>query len=203
MEPFAWPAAVVILGLAGMLIFRRPLLGFFSRTTSLAVWKGKVEVSAAPQVTAQSEGNEELMKAFDNALLVVDEQAINADLEKRGLAGRITAIPVLVRHLAAARIALHFERAYSIVWGSQLAILQHVNTLGETGASMESLKPFYLQAAATYPQIYQKYAFEAYMGFLASQMLVEIKKDHAFITLVGREFLRWLIGEGRTLYKAG
>lgn len=186
-----------------MLIFRRPLLGFLSRTTSLAVWKGKIEANAAPQVAAQSEGADELMKAFDNALLVVDEEAINDDLEKRGLAGQAAAVPVLVRHLAAARIALHFERAYSIIWGSQLAILQHLNTLGDSGAPPESLEPFYSQAAATYPLMYHQYAFKRYMGFLASQMLVQIRKDHAFITLAGREFLKWLIDEGRALYKAG
>lgn len=203
MDPLAWPAAAVILGLAGMLIFRRPLLGFLSRTTSLSVWKGRIEASASPQTTAQSQGAEDLMKVFDNALLVVDEEAINADLKKRGLEGQLGAIPVLVRYLAATRIALHFERAYSFIWGSQLAILQHLNTLVDVGASMESLKPFYEQAAATYPQMYKTYRFETYMSFLRSQMLVEIKKDHAFITLIGREFLKWLIDEGRALYRVG
>ncbi|MGH7427952.1 MAG: hypothetical protein ACREJ4_06295 [Candidatus Methylomirabilaceae bacterium] len=203
MEQFAWPAAVVILGLAGMLIFRRALHGFFSRTTSLALWKGKVEARAVPQTPAPKDAAHDLMKIFDNALLVANEEVINADLKKRKLDGQVAAIPALVRHLAAMQIVLHFERVYSSVWGSQLAILQHLSALGATGAPIESLRPFYQQAAATYPPMYQTYRFEEYMDFLGDQMLIDIKKDHAFITLVGREFLKWLIDEGRSLYKGG
>lgn len=198
MDAFAWPAVVVLLGITALVIVRRPLRRFVSKATSLQLWGARVEATATQQLPAsKTDTSHDLMKAFDNALLVANEKEIDADLKRRGLDGKVSAIPVLVRHLAATQIAVHFERVYSVIWGSQLAILQHLNTLGNAGAQLESLRPFYQQASVSYPPLYDGYPFESYMAFLTSHMLIEIKGGSVFITLVGREFLKWLIDEGR------
>ena len=53
------------------------------------------------------------------------------------------------------------------------------------------------------PGQYANYSFEQWLVYMESQMLVTRKDDKVYITLDGREFLKYLIHQGYTLYKYG
>ena len=68
---------------------------------------------------------------------------------------------------------------------------------------MESLKPYYDLAKGQAPELYENYSFEQWLTFMENHRLVGRKESKVAITLVGREFLKYLVNQGFSLYKAG
>ncbi len=142
---------------------------------------------------------EALMRALDSTLLREVEDRITNDLRQRNLPTE-EAVRVLVRYLAGTRIELDFERIYSPILGSQLSLLNYLNTQAD-GQPAEALRPFYTSAASQYPQVYSGYSFEQWLGFLQGSLLVRQDGGRLRITVKGREFLAYLTQKGRTLNK--
>lgn len=203
MEFLAWPAAVVILGIAAMLFFRKPLTQFIGR----AIEMGPKGIRAGSP-TAQEVGTavrpspaDELLRAFDNALLVQQENYIRAELERLNITQVTERERVLIRLLAAVAIVSAFERTYSLIWGSQLGLLQFLNSAGTVAADV--LRPLYDLAAATEPELYRNYSFDQWLGFLEQSLLIARTDNTVSIMLQGREFLKYLLHQGYSLYKRG
>jgi hypothetical protein len=141
------------------------------------------------------------MRVLDNTLIREVEERITTDLRQRNLLGA-EAVPVLVRILAGMQIAFGFEETYRLIWGSQLSLLNYLNTQMD-GQPAEALRPFYTLAATQYPEAYNGYSFEAWLGFLRDQLLVREDGGRLRITVRGREFLTYLTRMGRSHNKAG
>jgi len=121
--------ALVILGIAFFLIFRQPIVALIGRIRSI----GRAGITTDP---AQREADakrdpraeaEALMRVLDNTLIREVEERITTDLRQRNLLGA-EAVPVLVRILAGMQIAFGFEETYRLIWGSQLSLLNYLNT---------------------------------------------------------------------------
>jgi hypothetical protein len=93
-----WPEAVVILGCIVIAVFRAPLSRLIERTEKVKDWlvAPKQQLPALPAAEAdqslptrnreeEQRGLEQLTKDFDNALLLIQEDAIRADLAKAKL----------------------------------------------------------------------------------------------------------------------
>ena len=199
MEKFAWPAVVIILGLAFIFTFRRQLGALIDRIQSISregIQTSQTQLSPDKKTSTA----EELMRSFDSPLLRETEKNITAELEGRGLANSLGAIPVLIRHLAQAQIYVWFEYYYQQIWGSQLAILNYLN-VSLTGETRETLVSFYTAAAKLYPAVFQKYPFESYLSFLTTNKLIVEENGRFKITVLGREFLTYLASTGKTTNK--
>ena len=145
---------------------------------------------------------EEAMKGIsDNPVLIEIEDHIRKDLEQRELAGRVEAIPALVKSLAAAILSSEFEAIYSTIFGSQLAILTHLNGCIPKGESVEIIKQFYTKAAVAYPAVYTGKPFEEYIAFLTSRLLVREEGGRYHLTNKGKEFIVQTVKIGYTLNK--
>lgn len=190
-----WPVAAIVIAIVAMVLFRSQLGALISRTKS--VGKGGIETfdQRAPQLTNERKGLEEFMRSFDNPLLVEGEQRIVADLQARGIQGPEDREKALVRALAAANATLHFERAHAAIWASQLTLLKALNA--GPGLSHAEVRPIYEAAKAAYPQLYQNYTFENWLGFLERFELAQIQNNRIVVTMVGREFLKFLIATAR------
>jgi len=199
MEKFAWPMAVLFLGIGFMIIFRRPLEALISRIQSISREGIQTSQTQLPPDKKTSTA-EELMRSFDSPLLRETEKDIKKDLEERGLANSLDAIPVLIRHFAQLKIYLWFEYYYQQIWGSQLAILNYLN-VSPTGETMETLVSFYTAAAKLYPAAFQKYPFKSYLDFLITCKLIVEENGRFKITVLGREFLTYLASTGKTTNK--
>ena len=204
MENLAWPGVVLLFGVFVILIFRKPLTRFLDRAQRI----GREGIQAAPpdqeNLTAgKLSPTDEALKIFDNALLLLKENSIRQELTELKIGDPAERERFLIRTVAAVAIAIDFDRAYAWIWGSQIAALQALNTVGANGFAVELLRPWYEQAKAQEPARYQGYSFEQWLGFLGGQSLVKVAGTSVSISLEGREFLQYLIRQGYTLYKPG
>ncbi len=94
----------------------------------------------------------------------VRERDINHALEAAGIVGdegqRARALLALV---TVNRIAAEFERIYGLIWGSQMRVLQLLNTTSP--APPEQIKPIYDDAVGTLPTVFAHFPFDQYMAF--------------------------------------
>lgn len=140
------------------------------------------------------------MKSFDSKFLLEQEKRIKEDLINRGIKDETETIKVLTRHLAGTQNQFFFERIYAMIYGSQLTILQHLNTR-PNGETRESLIPYYNLAVQQFPETYKTYPFEEYMSFLTNFYLVECKDNSFYISHIGKDFLIFITQSGKALFK--
>jgi hypothetical protein len=204
-EILNWPLVGLILGLVIIFVFRPSINNLFGRIRS--VTRHGFEAGPPGQQAAGEDKNRsaaaELLKVFDNALLLKNEESILQDLHERKITGQEEREKILTRFLAASYLELFFERAYTAIFGSQLGTLQVLNASEPTGLSTDAMRAFYDMAASTEPEIYQSYSFEQWLSFLRTWNLVLVEPERVRISLEGREFLRFLMQKGYSLYKRG
>ncbi len=194
---------LVILGIVFMLIFRRPINQLIDRIRSIS--KSGISIdSTQKMVTAERDPRAEaeaMIRDLDSALIREFEDEISKDLSGRNLSGD-AAVRVLVRYLAVTAINLGFEKTYRVIWGSQLNLLNYLNSL-TTGEPAEALRSFYVLASSQYPEWYRGYSFEQWLGYLKGELLLTEDGGRLHITVRGREFLTHLTRMGYTYNKAG
>ncbi len=98
----------------------------------------------------------------------------------------------LVHELAVSQMLQHFERVYSEIWASQVAILRHLNAAAEMSDTTENLRGYYDAVAAQYPDVFGKYPFDDYLGYLEGALLTTRVGDRVTLTEEGRLFLEFL-----------
>jgi hypothetical protein len=197
LEFFSWPVVVLVLGLVGMFVFRTPLAQLIGRTEKI----GKDLLLAGPQKQSTEPANEsstveEFLRSYDNRLLLEQEQAIRADIERRGLRDAPDLEKLLIRSLAGTQILAHFERVYSTIWDSQLALLRHLNGL-DGGMERDAVGDYFQAVVDEHPVLGELQDVDGYLGFLQSNTLIAISDEVVAITVAGREFLKWLVEAGK------
>ncbi len=202
MEFLAWPGVVLVLGVVFMLLFRGPLTRFLDRAEKIG--KGGIQAASGVQtsgIEVKPSPADELLKAFDNALLVEREKFIRAELERLHIVPGSDRERLLIRLLAGLALVQGFERTYTLIWGSQIAALQALNSAGTVAVQL--LQPWYEQAAAREPELYDGYTFDQWLDFLQGNLLIVRSGENVSISLEGREFLKYLLHQGYSLYKHG
>jgi len=193
---------VLILGIIAILVFKQPFTRLLDRAQKIG--KSGIETTTVAQgsgVEVKPSPADELLKAFDNALLLQRENFIQAELERLQINSGPDRERVLIRLLAGLAVVQGFERTYTLIWGSQIFALQFLNSAGSV--SIELLRPWYDQAAAREPELYAAYTFDQWLGFLQMSLLVLRAGDTVSVSLEGREFLKYLLHQGYSLYKGG
>ena len=184
--------AIVVCFIFFCIFFQRNIRAFIDRSKSFQGRGFKVDANGKPQNPAKTKDNsvDELMKAFDNPILKEREQLIEADLKNRGVHSDTDKIQILTRHLAATQINIVFVAIDAQIYGSQVALLQFLNT--QNDLPKEGLKAFYDIAASKNPAFFQRYPYEQYLAFLINWALIIEKDKNLSITLFGVEFLSYL-----------
>lgn len=191
----AWPVVGLILGLVFLLKFRAELASLIGRTQKFG--KGLVDFEGQQaQPKDDHKAVEEFLKTFDNPMVVENEKLILKGLEEKKITNPEDREKALLRSLAATGVVLHFERAHSSIWASQLGGLHFLNPRAE-GADVSELVPFYDQAKAQFPPLYENYTFAQWLGFLELQSLIAKKDTRVYISVAGREFLKYLVAAAR------
>lgn len=76
----------------------------------------------------------------------------------------------------------------------------HLNSF--PGDNKENLKPFYDNAARQSPQVYQKYTYEQWLEFLHEiGYILDLENSKLGITILGRDFLKFLIETGKSEFR--
>ena len=197
-----------IWGLVLYLLGNRALDKFqtsINRTLDRLKKAGPAEFDVLPQVS-QIETKLDPAATAPSALPAFAEDSLPAFFESKireGLPGtdQRERETFLIRGLAVAQIAWIFEALNFLIFGSQLALLQAVNT---TSLTIEQARTFYSQAAVTHHEFYASYPFESWLDWLiTTAKFVTREGDDIYITDEGREFLKFLIARGYTFVRQG
>ncbi len=100
----------------------------------------------------------------------------------------------LYRGLTVAFIYFQLEVTWWNIFGSQIKALQELNNGQKT---REQLFPLYVEAAQAWPNQYDSYSFDKWLGYLRSQILLRDDNDLLGITIKGKDFLRYLVDDSK------
>jgi hypothetical protein len=226
---FNWSA----LGLAALLLFRPQLRGLLGRATSV----GPTGITAAPESVQQQAAPEDggqgaLTPATPAALRAPDAgpqdphefaeqllanfydpyvQSQEDSLRELLAAARIgldtpDGRRVLLRHTAGWYVLWELQSIYQVIFGSQIALLRAVNAFP---AARDDVAAAYAETAGRFPEFYEHYPLDAWLGYVLSQGLIEAKQEDGLddqaaavtrfhITPKGRTFLRYLVNYGKS-----
>jgi hypothetical protein len=185
-----WPASILVLGLVVLIAFRKRIGPIFDKIGP-ARKAGPIELTTAPPsqqpIDVRAESPPKIFHPLDTPLLNDREEAIRREIEKLFPSDMTGRINTLVTHLAATQLALAFESINKLIWGSQLELLLHVNSLFN-GAAVDQLRVFYEKAAAAHPTGLKEHPFESYLGFLINSRLLIRANGRVYITPFAKEF---------------
>lgn len=195
-EVLAWPGVVALVAIVAMFVFRAPLTALLQRTKSVGK-SGLETYEAQPsQPGDETKAIDEFFRTFDNPLILEAEDFIRNDLKQRKIESPQDREKVLIRFLASANMMLHFERVQSLIWASQLALLRFLNARAE-GADISEATVFYELGKKQFPTSYENYPIERWLGFLQAFNLIARHDSRIFISVAGREFLKYMVALGR------
>jgi hypothetical protein len=104
----------------------------------------------------------------------------------------------LIRVLAGGSVVVLHNETWWVIWRSQIELLQELNT---HTMILEQVKSYYDKAVVAYPVVYQNYSFEQWLAYLRSQNVILQDGSVIQLTVRGKDFLRFLIQEGRSANK--
>jgi len=187
-----WPIVVLIIAIVVIILFRIEISRLIARTKS--VGKGGLETfeNQPTQPRDEKKGIEKFLQTYDNRLLLEAEELVLRDLSEKEIDLPADREKALIRSLASTSITLHFERIYSLIWASQLAFLRFLNSRDQ-GADVTDIEPFYESGKRDKPVWFENYPLESWAGFLEASNLILNRDSRYFITVSGREFLKYLI----------
>ena len=87
------------------------------------------------------------------------------------------------------------------MFGSQLKLLLHLNTVPHTGETYEGLKVFYDEAVEQYGKLYDGYSYENYFEFLINKGLIVAKGDRYVITVGAQDFIKYIMETNKSYNK--
>jgi len=103
-------------------------------------------------------------------------------------------VPILLRALAETRVRAGHEFVYNRIFGSQILGLKALNQRGAISRA-DAIKEFQ-PLKAQYPEAYEKYDFDDWVGWLQRMNLVSYSDGTYQITPIGRDFLVYMAEQG-------
>ncbi len=217
MSAFAWPICVcltvLILGLVILFRHHEAIGRFIDRTKHIG--KAGVTTTDSTALATQTDVKEavakpsaadELLKSFDNKLLVEQETLITDFLNEKNVHSAVERERVLTRYLASSYIINRFEGIYSSIFGSQLRALEMLNASVPNGLPLVAVEAWYEVGKAGYPSLYGEngeYTFEQWLSYMRRMVLVATIDTNVHATVFGNEFLKYIIQNTYTMDKRG
>jgi hypothetical protein len=206
----SWPFFIFLLGVAALLVLRKPLTEIFPRLRKSAIGKWEISLdptavvkanqdATAPETGLVKPGSDPITADRLQALKDFDLDFVTAEQEKhiRVDLGNVNLEPqqqveILVKHLATTQLMFRWEHTYRIIFGSQLLLLKHLNLFGTEEKTVVST--FYEGARTSNSLAYANISFDQWLHFLISYALVTTEDDvHYAITFAGKSFLKWMV----------
>jgi hypothetical protein len=216
MSAFAWPVClclvVLILGLVVLFQHRVPIAKLIDRTRHIG--KSGVTTSDETAIATQTDPKNltnpspaaEILKAFDNQLLVEQEGLITGWLDKSNVSNPAERERILTRYLASTTLSSRFEGIYYGIFGSQLKALEMLNQSVPDGLPIIAMEAWYEFGKTANASLYGpngEYTFEQWLSYMRRMTLLATQDLNVHITLFGSEFLRYLVQNSYSLDKRG
>lgn len=194
-----WPVLVLIV----VLLIKKPLVDLINRITKIG--HGGTSLEAEQQKSAEKQEKRQVSN-IDRALGLFRPETVeffkSAVLQETNLDSIKTdkeKVDHLVNYSIAIYIIKHYEMLYNSIYGSQISILQQLNTYAYE--NNDTLKRFYNHAVEQNSKFYDSYPFEDYIGFLYSFNLIIEEEGSVKITILGIDFLKYLTETSKSLNK--
>lgn len=207
MSAFAWPISVCLtILILGLFLFSRQheAIGrLIDRTKHIG--RGGVSTSDSTALATQTQAKDtavkpsaadELLKTFDNQLLLEQEKLITDFLNEKNIQSGKERERVLTRYLASSYLVNRFEAIYAGVYGSQLRALEMLNESAPNGVPLAAVEAWYEVGKAGYPNLYGEngeYTFERWLSYMRKMTLVTTIDTNVHATVFGNEFLKYII----------
>jgi len=208
----SWPIALGLIAYS----FRSELRGLLSRIKRVNAFGNEVELAALPLREQDAAEPIDSLEGTSPDLPALEDRRSSAELPNDfplhtifdehfrqqlsqhvpGTAERQLAFAIRARTVS--EIERIHEANYRVIFGSQIVALKQLNLLGGQ-APVETFRPFYAAAAAGEfnKALYAGRSFEAWGEFLANAGYVEGVENsdplQVRITLLGQDFLHWLV----------
>ena len=200
-----WIHLVFLFAVLFLLVFRDQVSSLISRTRKI----GKEGLSADPvpekqqeKIETNSEAVQKLLNMVSDSHLINNlEESIYIDLEDRNISDDTDKVKVLVNQLAVTQTLLAFEIVYSLIFGSQIILLEKINEVRAQGMETNAVNQYFDQVKATYPEQLEQWSSARYLKFLLENSLIHHNDGKYYITESGTEFLIWLTKNGRSKVK--
>lgn len=180
-----WPLAVFILGVIFIRTFREPISDFFRRIVRGEAYGVRLE-AATPSEQKKEAEESEAFKTPDEIEKYVKENPKE-----------------VIEQYLRVQNGYWFERAYNLIYGTQISLLEYLQTKGTDGEKYVNLVPFYTDFLSR--SKLQTTQFADYLGFLAQMRFIEYEGQDtdltARITPYGTNFLSYIQGQYTTSYK--
>jgi len=197
-----WPIVVIILAI----IFRSTLQDLIKRFK-----KGKAfgaEIELENEVQKQQNSNVRELTNIEKATAIFHGETINyfrglviSESEYEKMTSDAQKTETLIKYATIIYIKSNFDYLYEDVFGSQLKLLLHLNTVPHTGETYEGLKLFYDEAVEQYGKRYDGYSYENYFNFLIRKGLVVAKGDRYVITIGAQDLIKYIVATNKTYNK--
>lgn len=199
LDVLKWPLLILII----ILIFRKEIINLINRLTKLKY--GGTSVEAQQQLVNENQENKK-KSTVDKVLGLYKEETTNffqdfvkqdTDIEKLGTEKE--KVQRLINYSITLYIEKEFEKLYNLIFGSQIMILQQLNTGSKE--DLTSLISYYNLAVEQNPKFFGTYSYENYMGFLISYQLISKEGEQIKITFLGIDFLKYMTETGKNFNK--
>ncbi|MCK9801426.1 winged helix-turn-helix domain-containing protein [Pseudomonas sp. MAFF 302030] len=192
-----WPHATLIMFIVGICFFRREIKNIIPRIKRVGA--SGVEVDPQPplaqpvarsEVQLQSPHGQDYPGTFSIALGLVQGEIANKNPNEQ--------IQYLVATDAGWRVLWLFENTYAFIFGGQIQLLQLLNQRGITGLPLaEAVREWDAYKERFKPNL-DEWQMKPFLDFLIARELITLNDDTFFIAPRGREFLTWMVKNGRS-----
>jgi hypothetical protein len=206
----SWPLAFVICFIVFVLILRAPLDKLISRIKGFKVGNHTIDASGdvpeqQKKIETTSDSNppvptsDTITLPLPNELYSQIEQGIRETSATAHIAPDVERA-WFIRVIAIYRVWYGHERVYRLITGSQLELLLRANT---APVKTDTTRELYEAAKARFPDLYAEFSFETWMNFPINSGLLREEASTLRITLLGQDFLHYLINNSLTNPKSG
>ena len=195
-----WPLVIIVIAL----IFKKPITSLINSIKSIKGGKFGIETELSKkQLETQNvlEKPKSKMTTIEKSLNLISDDtrnriqtAIIQETELDKVKDESEKNQLLLKYSEALYVILRFERIYNLIFGSQIKLLNHLNSsIKET---TESISFFYKEAVEVNPNL-KEYPYKNYLAFLESEGLIIIGKENSIqISAFGRDLLKYMIDSG-------
>lgn len=139
---------------------------------------------------------EDMIPSDNQGLQKTLEENIDRNLQEKGITSDEQKFELLRNHYAALLLRSGYNEIYQLVFGSQISLLQWLNTKLESIPDTHIDFIYYEDAKSRYPELYKTYSFESYLNFMINSNLIIFEEQGYKITKLGRGFLTYMTENG-------
>ncbi|HZK97536.1 MAG TPA: hypothetical protein VFC67_25265 [Prolixibacteraceae bacterium] len=194
-----WPLLVLI----AFLLLLKPIKNLINRITKVGYGDKTLEATQQAVVTKVEEQAkskiDRIVGIFRPETIETFRNFVEDESEITNLKTESEKIDRLMNYSCIIYIMKNFDTIYNSIFGSQIRILEKLNTL--TPSTRESLKKFYEIAKKSNSPFFDNYSYEKYLEFLFDFTLIREDSDAISLTILGIDFLKYLTESNKDVNK--